>query len=122
MLTYLPMSCNTQVLYTEVLSNPTLVVADLPALASIAHARGSHLVVDNTFTPLAVTPARWGADVIVHSMTKFISGASDIIAGAVCGSNQFLQQLMDLHTGECGCNTLAYLLGLVYGRAYARTQ
>jgi methionine-gamma-lyase len=91
-----------QVLYTEVLSNPTLVVSDLPALASIAHTRGSQLVVDNTFTPLAVTPARWGADVVVHSMTKFISGASDIIAGAVCGSNQFLQQCMDLHTGACG--------------------
>uniref|UniRef100_A0A383VV31 Cystathionine beta-lyase n=1 Tax=Tetradesmus obliquus TaxID=3088 RepID=A0A383VV31_TETOB len=89
----------TKVLYTEVLSNPTLVVSDLPALARIAHAAGAQLVVDNTFTPLAVTPARWGADVVVHSMTKFISGASDIIAGAVCGSNQFLQQLMDLHTG-----------------------
>eukprot|EP00882_Tetradesmus_deserticola_P003026 GHRQ01003212.1.p1 GENE.GHRQ01003212.1~~GHRQ01003212.1.p1 ORF type:complete len:550 (+),score=169.10 GHRQ01003212.1:365-2014(+) len=89
----------TKVLFTEVLSNPTLVVSDLPALASIAHAHGSHLVVDNTFTPLAVTPARWGADVVVHSMTKFISGASDVIAGAVCGSNQFLQQLMDLQTG-----------------------
>jgi O-acetylhomoserine/O-acetylserine sulfhydrylase-like pyridoxal-dependent enzyme len=94
------MCCKPQVLYTEVLSNPTLVVADLPALSSIAHARGSQLVVDNTFTPLAVTPARWGADVVVHSMTKFISGASDIIAGAVCGSSQFLQQLMDLHTGN----------------------
>lgn len=82
------------------LSNPTLVVSDLPALARTAHEAGAQLVVDNTFTPLAVTPARWGADVVVHSMTKFISGASDIIAGAVCGSNQFLQQLMDLHTGE----------------------
>ena len=89
-----------QVLFTEVVSNPTLVVADLPRLAGIAHSRGAQLVVDNTFTPLAVTPVRWGADVVVHSMTKFISGASDIIAGAVCGTAAFLERLMDLHTGE----------------------
>eukprot|EP00878_Enallax_costatus_P023249 GHUV01024718.1.p1 GENE.GHUV01024718.1~~GHUV01024718.1.p1 ORF type:complete len:309 (+),score=49.08 GHUV01024718.1:258-1184(+) len=92
---------NTKVLYTEVLSNPTLVVADLPALAEVAHNRQNpaSLVVDNTFTPLAVTPVHWGADVVVHSLTKFISGASDIIGGAVCGSKDFLDQLFNLHTG-----------------------
>jgi cystathionine beta-lyase/cystathionine gamma-synthase len=60
-------------------------------------------VVDNTFTPLAVTPSAWGADVVVHSLTKFVSGASDIIAGAVCGSAAFVGSLMDLHMGECPC-------------------
>jgi hypothetical protein len=65
------------------------------------YAAGASLVVDNTFTPLAVTPSHWGADVVVHSLTKFVSGASDIIAGAVCGSAAFVASLMDLHMGEC---------------------
>jgi len=91
---------NQQVVYCESVSNPTLVVADLPALASISHAAGAALVVDNTFTPLAVTPTAWGADVVVHSLTKFVSGASDIIAGAVCGTAAFVASLMDLHMGE----------------------
>jgi O-acetylhomoserine/O-acetylserine sulfhydrylase-like pyridoxal-dependent enzyme len=72
---------STQVLYTETLSNPTLAVADIPALADIAHAVRAKLVVDNTFAPCIVSPARWGADVVVHSLTKYINGASDIIAG-----------------------------------------
>lgn len=87
-------------MYCEVVSNPTLVVADLPRLADIAHAHKAALVVDNTFTPLAVSPVSWGADVVVHSLTKFVSGASDIIAGAVCGTADFVASLMDLHTGE----------------------
>jgi methionine-gamma-lyase len=65
-------------------------------------------VVDNTFTPLSITPAHWGADVVVHSLTKFVSGASDIIAGAVCGSAAFVASLMDLHMGECGVVVLLY--------------
>ncbi|KAF8054990.1 hypothetical protein HT031_006880 [Scenedesmus sp. PABB004] len=89
----------TKVLFCETVANPTLAVADLPALARLAHERGAALVVDNTFMPLAVSPARWGADVVVHSLTKFVSGASDIIAGAVCGSAAFIEQLMSLHTG-----------------------
>ena len=89
----------TRVLYCETLSNPTLRVADIPALASIAHGAGARLVVDNTFCPMVVTPSRLGADVVVHSMTKFVGGASDIIAGAVCASKEFIGSLMDLHTG-----------------------
>ena len=81
-------------LYCETLSNPTLTVPDLPALAAAAHAAGATFVVDNTFAPLAVTPARWGADVVIHSMTKGISGASDVLAGAVCGSAAFIASLM----------------------------
>lgn len=89
----------TRVLYVETLSNPTLGVADVPRLAAIAHRRGARLVVDATFTPLVVSPARLGADVVVSSLTKFASGASDVIAGAVCGSRDFVTRLMDLHTG-----------------------
>lgn len=89
----------TRVLYVETLSNPTLVVADIPRLADIAHRHGARLIVDNTFTPLVMAPARHGADVVVHSMTKFLSGASDIIAGCVCASKDFITSLMDVHGG-----------------------
>lgn len=89
-----------RVLYAETVANPTLKVADIPALAALAHAQGAQLVVDNTFSPLIVSPIRHGADIVVHSLTKFISGASDIVAGAVLGPTAFIQQLMDLHTGS----------------------
>jgi len=89
-----------RLLYVETMSNPTLRVADIPRLADLAHAHGAQLVVDNTFCPLIVSPIQLGADVVVHSLTKFINGASDAIAGAVCGSTEFIQSLMDLHTGS----------------------
>jgi methionine-gamma-lyase len=89
----------TKLLYTESLANPTLRVADLPGLAGIARKAGIPLVVDNTFTPLIFSPAALGADIVVHSMTKFIGGASDVIAGAICGSEAFIGELMDLHMG-----------------------
>ena len=44
--------------------------------------QGMKLVVDNTFSPMMISPARWGADMVIHSLTKFVSGASDVIAGA----------------------------------------
>jgi methionine-gamma-lyase len=90
---------NTKVIYTESLSNPTLRVSDLPMLSKIAKANDAKLIVDNTFTPLAITPIEHGADVVVHSLTKFVNGASDFIAGAVCGSAEFVGSLMDLHMG-----------------------
>ncbi len=93
------MTDQTSIVYAESIANPTLRVADIPALADIAHSSGSQLIVDNTFSPLLISPAALGADVVVHSMTKFINGASDIIAGAVCGSTEFIQGLMDLHLG-----------------------
>lgn len=94
------LAAGARVLYVETMSNPTLHVADIPELARLAHAHGARLVVDNTFCPLIVSPARLGADVVVHSLTKFINGASDIIAGAVCGSHEFVSSLMDLHLGS----------------------
>jgi methionine-gamma-lyase len=89
----------TRVIYTESISNPTLRIADIPRLAEIARRHGIKLVVDNTFSPLILSPKKLGADIVVHSMTKFISGASDFIAGAVCADAEFIQELMDLHTG-----------------------
>ncbi len=89
----------TKVVFAESVANPTLRVADIPALAQLAQARNAQLVIDNTFSPLLLSPVALGADVVVHSMTKFINGASDIIAGAVCGTTEFIQGLMDLHHG-----------------------
>jgi len=90
----------TRALYVESLANPTLRVADIPRLAEIAHAHNAVLVVDNTFSPLILSPIQLGADIVVHSLTKFINGASDIVAGAVCGRTDFIMSLMDLHQGS----------------------
>jgi len=89
----------TRILYVESVANPTLQVADLPRLAEIAHRHKAQLVVDNTFTPMVVSPAQHGADIVIHSLTKFISGGSDIIGGAICGSSEFVQSLMNVNTG-----------------------
>lgn len=94
------MTDQTRVLFVETMSNPTLRIADIPRLAEIAHRHGAKLVVDNTFCPLIVSPLKLGADVVVHSLTKFINGTSDVIAGAICSSTEFISSLMDLHLGS----------------------
>jgi methionine-gamma-lyase len=90
----------TKVIYTEALGNPLLTLANIPALSKLAHDRQIKLVVDNTFTPMIFSPLKLGADVVVYSLTKFINGASDIVAGAVCADNDFIYKLMDLHKGR----------------------
>jgi methionine-gamma-lyase len=90
----------TRLIFTESVSNPTLRLANLPKLAEVAKEKGVKLVVDNTFSPLILSPAGLGADIVIHSLTKFISGASDVIAGAICGSEEFVGGLMDLHLGS----------------------
>jgi len=90
---------DTKVLYTETVANPTLAVGNIRALADLANARGITLVVDNTFTPMVVSPARHGAHVVVYSMTKYINGASDLLAGCICCSREFGHSLYDLHSG-----------------------
>jgi methionine-gamma-lyase len=94
------MTDKTRLIFTESVSNPTLRLANMPKLAEVAREKGIKLVVDNTFSPLILSPAALGADVVVHSLTKFVSGASDVIAGAICGSEEFIGQLMDLHLGS----------------------
>ena len=90
----------TKVIYTETMGNPTLRVADIPALSREAGKNNIKLVVDNTFSPLIFTPKVLGADVVVYSLTKYINGASDLIAGAICAEKSFILDLMDLHTGR----------------------
>jgi methionine-gamma-lyase len=93
-------SPNTKVIYTETMGNPTLRIADIPVLSEEAKKRDIKLVVDNTFSPLIFTPKVLGADVVVYSLTKYINGASDLIAGAICADKAFILDLMDLHTGR----------------------
>jgi len=89
----------TRVLLAESISNPLLEVCDLPALAALAHERGAQLVVDNTFSPMILSPLRLGADAVVHSMTKFINGTSDCVAGCVVGRQAFIDRLNDVNAG-----------------------
>ncbi|MBP3762464.1 MAG: aminotransferase class I/II-fold pyridoxal phosphate-dependent enzyme [Bacteroidales bacterium] len=92
---------NTKVLYTETMNNPLLRIANIPELSKIAHGIGAKLIVDNTFTPMIFSPYRMGADVVVYSMTKFINGKNDCVAGAICGSGEYINSLIDVNTGTC---------------------
>jgi methionine-gamma-lyase len=75
---------DTRLLFIETPANPTLTVTDLAACAELAHARGALMAVDNTFaSPYLQTPLDLGADIVVHSMTKFINGHSDVVAGMI---------------------------------------
>lgn len=89
----------TKLIYCESISNPLLEVADIGALSLLAKAHSIPLVVDNTFSPLSINAARLGADIVVHSLTKFINGSSDCVAGAVCGSSEFCLGLKDVNHG-----------------------
>ena len=77
------------VLYVETISNPTIVVSDLAALAELAHRHGALLLVDNTFaSPYGCRPIERGADLVMHSATKYLSGHGDVLAGVVVGSRE----------------------------------
>jgi methionine-gamma-lyase len=90
---------NTKVIYCESVSNPLLEVADIPALSDIAKSKNIKLVVDNTFSPMIISPLELGADIVVHSLTKFINGTSDCVAGCVCSNSEFIHKLLDITSG-----------------------
>lgn len=89
----------TKIIYTETMTNPLLTISDIPALAAIANEKGIKLVVDNTFTPMMVAPAQWGAHVVVYSLTKFINGKNDCVAGAICADKEFIDSLCNVNDG-----------------------
>lgn len=89
----------TKVLYCESVSNPLLEIADIAGLSKIAKKHGLKLVVDNTFSPLSISPIQHGADVVIHSLTKFINGSSDTVGGVVCGTQEFIDQLRSVNDG-----------------------
>jgi len=90
---------NTKVIYCESVSNPLLEVADIPGLAALAKKHGLQLLVDNTFSPLSISPAQLGADVVLHSLTKFINGSSDTMGGVICGTQEFIDALRNVNDG-----------------------
>lgn len=91
----------TKVIFCECVSNPLLEVANMQALAELAKKHGVKLVVDNTFTPLNISPYKFGADVVIHSLTKFINGSSDTVGGVICGTQEFINQLRSVNDGAC---------------------
>jgi len=85
---------NTRILYAEPLANPTLVSADISQWAEIAHQHNCKLLVDNTFTPPPIfQPLAVGTDVVIHSATKYLGGHSDLIGGAVVGSQTEIETI-----------------------------
>ena len=88
---------NTKMLFTEVVSNPTLSMCDVRALADLAHERGALLMVDNTFTtPIAIRPLELGADIVMNSLTKFINGHSDAMGGSITATEKIVDTVMPI--------------------------
>ena len=104
-------SRRTRMVWVETPSNPLLRIADIAALADVAHARDARLVVDNTFaTPYLQQPLALGADVVVHSTTKYLGGHSDVVGGFVATSDDevaeriaFLQNAVGAVPGPFDC-------------------
>ncbi len=90
---------STKVIYCESVSNPLLEVADIKGLAKIAQKHKLKLVIDNTFSPLSISPKALGADVVIHSLTKFINGSSDTVGGVICGTQDFINDLRNVNDG-----------------------
>jgi cystathionine gamma-synthase len=93
----------TRVIWCETPTNPLLGIADIAALAEIAHAAQAKLVVDNTFaSPYLQQPLTLGADVVVHSMTKYLGGHSDVVGGALIATDGELGQQLAFHQNSMG--------------------
>jgi len=89
----------TKVLYCESISNPLLEVANITALATLAKKYNLQLVVDNTFSPLSISPNKLRANIVIHSLTKFINGTSDTVGGVVCGTQEMIDSLRSVING-----------------------
>ncbi len=96
---------NTRILYIETPANPTMAITDIAACAEIAHAKGILLAVDNTFcSPYLQNPLDLGADIVFHSMTKFINGHADIVAGVIVTKDKNLYGQLRSMMINLGCN------------------
>ncbi|TXI19405.1 MAG: O-succinylhomoserine sulfhydrylase [Roseateles sp.] len=85
---------STRLLFAETPTNPLTEICDIRALADIAHAAGAQLVVDNTYsTPALQRPAELGADLVMHSATKYMDGQGRVMAGALCGPNRLIRDV-----------------------------
>jgi len=96
---------NTKLLYTETPANPTIGISDLKALSDIAHENNIPICVDNTFcSPYLQRPIEFGVDIIVHSMTKFINGHADIVAGMIVTKTEADYKALRPVMTNMGCN------------------
>lgn len=87
---------NTKLIHTEAIANPTTKVSDIAALAEVAHRNGALLSVDSTFTPPPMLrPLELGADLVIHSLTKYINGHGDAMGGAVIGRSELISQIKE---------------------------
>ncbi|WP_145047557.1 PLP-dependent aspartate aminotransferase family protein [Paenibacillus xylanexedens] len=100
---------NTKAIYIETPSNPLLTILDLKQIAMIANSRGIPLIVDNTFmTPYLQRPLELGADVVVHSATKYLNGHGDVVAGVVVASSKVIEFIRKRIAGDLGQNLNAW--------------
>jgi cystathionine gamma-synthase len=94
---------NTRLVWTETPSNPMLLIVDIELLAELTHERGGRLVVDNTFaTPYLQQPLALGADVVVHSMTKYLGGHSDVVGGFLATNEAALAERLAFYQNSVG--------------------
>ena len=89
----------TKLIYCESMSNPLLEIADINNLSTLAKQHNIKLVVDNTFTPMIFSPSQMGADIVIHSLTKFINGSSDTVGGVVCADEDFINEMINVNSG-----------------------
>jgi methionine-gamma-lyase len=95
----------TKIVYIETPANPTMEVSDIQAIADLAHAYGCLVVVDNTFaSPYLQTPLDLGADIVVHSVTKFINGHADVVGGVIVAADEALYAQLRKTMINLGCN------------------
>jgi cystathionine gamma-lyase len=93
----------TRMIYVESPSNPLLRLTDIASMAEIAQGAGALLTVDNTFaTPYLQTPLALGADIVLHSLTKYLGGHSDVVGGALIGKSDALRDELAFHQNACG--------------------
>jgi cystathionine gamma-lyase len=98
--TFLP---NTKLLWIETPSNPMLTITDLKAACELAHAHNALVVVDNTFaTPYLQRPFEFGADIVVHSTTKYLGGHSDVVGGALCIRDRTVYEQLKFYQNAVG--------------------
>ena len=113
---------NTKLIYFETLTNPTMELTDIAGISKLAHEKGVLVAVDNTFTPPPeVYPLKEGADIVLHSCTKYINGHGDVISGAIIGSSELITPIRKGVTSKiCGTtpspfNSFLLLRGLALG-------
>ncbi|MCS6991739.1 MAG: cystathionine gamma-synthase [Chitinophagales bacterium] len=97
------LTAKTKLVWIETPSNPMMQIIDLEAVCTLAHQHGAYVAVDNTFaTPYLQNPAEWGADLVVHSATKYLGGHSDVVMGAVLTNNEELYERLKFLQNACG--------------------